>query len=292
VRKSGNCDTGYSCAYQFNMAWSGPTTPVSPESNPRLVFERQFGSGGPGERRAHLKARQQQERSILDFVMNDATEIERQINARDKQKLDEYLTAVRDIEKRIADAERFGDTPDPSVETPSGIPPQFAAHIQLMFDMMLLAFQTDSTRIATFLLANDGANRAFPEIGIPEGHHFLSHHRNNGEMMEKVAKIDLFYMQQLGAFLEKMDATKDTDGNSLLHNSMIVYGGGIADGNRHSHVNLPVILAGAAGGSLKPNKYATFGSVPMSNLFLSLAGRMGVTGLQRFGDSTGRVEGI
>jgi hypothetical protein len=292
VRRSGNCDSGYSCAYQYNLAWQSPTTPVAPEPNPRLVFERLFGAGSPGQRRNSLKLRQQQQRSILDFVRDDAASLDSELGNRDKQKLDEYLTSVRDIEKRIADAEQFGDSPDPSMPTPDGIPPSFRDHIQLMFDMMLLAFQTDSTRIATYLLANEGSNRAFPEIGIPEGHHFLSHHRGAQDMMDKVAQIDLFYMQQFAAFLEKLEATKDVDGTSMLHNSMIIYGSGNSDGNRHTHVNLPILLAGAGGGTLTPGRYVKFGGKPMSNLYLSMADRLGVPTLPRFGDSTDRLAGI
>ena len=292
VRRSGNCDSGYSCAYQYNLAWQSPTTPVAPEPNPRLVFERLFGAGAKGERRNSLKLRQQQQRSILDFVREDAGNLDAQLGNRDRQKLDEYLTSVREIEKRIADAERFGDSPDPSVETPDGIPPSFKEHIQLMFGMLLLAFQTDSTRVATFLLANEGSNRAFPEIGIPEGHHFLTHHRNQKDMIDKVAEIDLFYMQQFAGFLEKLEATKDVDGSSMLHNSMIVYGSGNSDGNRHTHVNLPIILAGGGGGTLTPGRYVKFDAKPMSNLYLSMADRLGVTRLPRFGDSTARLTGI
>src|SRR5213594_1566468 len=280
VRKSGNCDSGYSCAYQFNLSWRSPTAPVAPEPNPRLVFERLFGSGSPGERRESFKRRQAQQRSILDFVLDDAGAMDAGLGSKDRQKLDEYLSSVREIEKRIQDAERFGETPDPSVDTPPGIPPTFQEHIRLMYDMLLLAFQTDSTRVATFLLANEGSNRAFPEIGIAEGHHFLTHHRNKQEMIDKVAGIDLWYMKQFARFLERMEQTKDVDGNSLFHNSMIVYGSGNADGNRHTHVNLPVILAGGGGGSLTPGRFARFGGVPMTNLLLSLADRMGVSGVE------------
>src|SRR3989441_2282077 len=250
VRKSGNCDSGYSCAYQYNLAWRSPTQPIAPEPNPRLVFERLFGGGAPGERGKSLKTRQEQQRSILDFVLEDARSLQRQLAPRDQQKLDEYLGSVREIEQRIERAERFGETPDPAVDTPPGVPPGYQEHVQIMFAMMQLAFQTDSTRIATLLLAHDGSNRAFPEIGIPEGHHYLSHHKNNQDMMEKVAEIDLWYMKQFAAFLEKLDQTRDVDGNSLLHNSMIVYGCGNADGNRHTHDNLPIILAGGGGGTL------------------------------------------
>jgi len=292
VRKSGNCDSGYSCAYQFNLSWRSPTAPVAPEPNPRLVFERLFGSGSPGERRDNLKRRQLQQRSILDFVLDDAGAMGAKLATKDKLKLDEYLSSVREIEKRIEAAEKFGETPDPSVDTPPGIPPSFQEHIRLMYDMMLLAFQTDSTRVATFLLANEGSNRAFPEIGIPEGHHYLSHHQNKQDMITKVAEIDLFYSRELARFLEKMDQARDVDGNSLLHNSMILYGSGNADGNRHTHANLPLVLAGGGGGSITPGRFAKFGGKPMSNLLLSMADRLGVQGVDRLGDSTGRLEGV
>ena len=196
---------------------------------------------------------------------------------------------MREIEKRIQKTERFGKTPDPSVTTPSGIPGSYEEYIQVMFDMLILAFQTDSTRIGTFLMANEGSNRAFAEIGIPEGHHYLTHHQNKQEMIDKVAQIDLFYLQQFAKFLHKMEQTPDVDGKSLLHNSMIVYGSGNADGNRHSHVNLPVLLAGSGGGALTPGRFVKHGGVPMSNLLLSLADRMGAQGVERLGDSTGRL---
>jgi len=293
VRKSGSCDSGYSCAYQYNLAWRSPNTPVAPEPNPRLLFERLFGAGSPGERKANMKRRQEQQRSILDFVRDDARSLEGQLGHRDKHKLDEYLNSVREIEKRLEQADRFRETaPDPAIDTPAGIPPSFEEHIRLMYSMTVLAFQSDSTRVATFLLANEGSNRAFPEIEISEGHHYLSHHRNNEEMMNKIAEIDLWYMKQFAWFLEKLEETKEPDGSSLLENSMIVYGSGNADGNRHTHVNLPVILAGGGGGSLTPGRHVKFSPTPMSNLLLSLADRIGATGVERLGDSTGRLEGI
>jgi hypothetical protein len=293
VRKSGNCDSGYSCAYQYNLAWKSPSTPVPPEPNPRLLFERLFGSGPHGQRADSLKRRRQQQRSILDFVLEDAGELGRQLTAADRRKLDEYLGSIRDVEKRIAQAERLGEaTPDPDVETPVGVPPNYEDYVQLMFDLLVLAFQTDSTRIATFLLANEGSNRTFPELAIAEGHHSLTHHQNKAEMIEKVAQIDLWYTTQLGRFLTKLEQTKDIDGRSLLDNSMIVYGSGNSDGNRHTHVNLPVLLAGGGGGSLTPGRFVNHGSVPMSNLFLGMVERMGVHGLERFGDSTGRLDAI
>jgi hypothetical protein len=292
VRKSGSCDSEYSCAYQYNLSWRSATTPMAPEPNPRLVFERLFGAGLPGQRGSNLKLRQVLQRSILDFVLEDARSIEKKLSIRDKQKLDQYLTSVREIEGRIEKAERFKDVPDPSVETPSGIPPTFQEHIRIMFEMLVLAFQTDSTRISTFLLANEGANRAFPEIGIPEGHHYLSHHQNKEDMMDKIAQIDLWYMKQFAWFIEKMDQTKDVDGKSLLHNSMIVYGCGNADGNRHTHTNLPIILAGAGGGTLTPGRFAKFSNMPMTNMLLGLGEKMGVKNVERLGDSTGRLDAI
>jgi hypothetical protein len=291
-RGSGSCDSGYACAYQYNLAWSSPTTPMAAEVNPRLVFERLFGSGSHGERRANLKQRQAEQRSILDFVQAEAKGMGRRLEARDREKLDEYLTGIREIETRIAKAERFGTSVDPDLATPSGVPADYGQHTELMFDMMALAFQTDSTRVASLLLAHDGSNRSFPEIGVSEGHHDLSHHFNTEDKIRKVAEIDLWYAKQFAKFVGKLAATKDVDGRSLLHNSMIVYGGGNADANRHTHSNLPIVLAGAGGGTLNPGRYVKHGSKPTTNLFLSLADRMGVSKLERFGDSTGRLAGV
>jgi hypothetical protein len=293
ARRSGNCDSGYSCAYQFNLAWRSPTTPVAPEANPRLVFERLFGSGTPAERKANYQFRQQQQHSILDFVLDDARTLQKDLGGRDREKLDDYLTSVRDVERRIQMAEKtFGDPANPDVDTPAGIPKEFKDHIALMFSMLTLAFQTDSTRVGSLLLAHDGSNRPFPELEISSGHHDLTHHMGNPEKLDKVGQIDRWYMEQFAAFLEKMEATKDIDGNSLLYNSMIVYGCGNADGNRHTHVNLPLVLAGAGGGSLTTGRYVKHNSKPCCNLFLSMLDRMGVEKIDRFGDSTGRLENL
>ena len=292
VRKSGRCDSGYSCAYLYNLSWASPETPAAPEPNPRLVFERLFGQGAPSERRANFMERQQTQKSLLDFVREDTKSLERQLGYNDHQKLEEYLTGVREIEQRIQRAEGFGELPDPHAETPAGIPSDYGAHMDIMYDLLAMAFQTDSTRIATLLLAGDGTNRAFPEIGIPEGHHYCSHHRMNPELMDKVAQIDLYYMQHFARFLGRLNEMKDVDGSSILQNSMVVYGCGNADGNRHTHDNLPVILAGGGGGTLQQGRYADMGSVPMSNLFLSMADRMGVKKLQRIGDSSGRLANV
>lgn len=290
IRKSGGCDSGYSCAYQFNLSWKTPTTPMTPEPNPRLVFERLFGSPA-GKGAESIAARRAQQNSVLDFILEDSRSLHRDLSTKDRQKLDEYLTGVRDIEQRIERAENFEDLPRPDIEPPGGIPEDYGEHMNLMFDMLALAFQTDSTRIATLLLAGDGTNRAFPQIEIPEGHHYLTHQRDE-DKQAKVAQIDLYYMRHFARFLQKLDQTEDVDGQSVLHNSMIVYGCGIADGNRHTHDNLPVILAGAGGGTLETGRHIKAGSEPMTNLFLSMLDRLGVESLERFGDSTGRLRGI
>ena len=175
--------------------------------------------------------------------------MQRRLGSEDQEKLDQYLTGVREIESRIEKAEKFGDACDPDIDTPVGVPAEYAEYVQLMFDMLILAFQTDSTRIATMMLAHDGSNRSFDHIGISEGHHDLTHHQNRKDWIEKVADIDLWYVRQFAKFLEKLEATKDVDGKSLLHNSMIVYGSGNADANRHTHDNLPIVLAGSGGGT-------------------------------------------
>jgi hypothetical protein len=292
VRKSGVCDSGYSCAYQFNLSWRSETQPVAPESNPRLVFERLFGPGKGEERQKSFALRQERQKSIIDFVLEDAGALNRQLGRNDQQKLDEYLTGVREIEQRIQKAERFGPLPDPGVDAPEGIPSSYRDHIRLMMDMLVLAYQTDSTRVATFLLAHDGSNRSFRELGVPEGHHYLSHHQNDQAKIDKITKIDLFYVQQLAWFLKRMRETKDVDGKSLLDNSMLVYCSGLSDGNRHRHDDLPVIVAGRGGGKLNPGRHVNLGSnTPMTNLYVSLLHHLGAS-VERFGDSTGPVKTV
>ena len=287
VRKAGDCDSGYACAYVYNLAWRSAVQPLSPEHNPRFVFERLFGAGAPGERVANLKRRQQEQHSILDYVMQDAHALDTRLDGRDRQKLDQYLTSVREIEQRIENSERLA-VKNPSMNAPAGVPTSYKEHISLMFDMLLLAFQTDSTRVATLLVAREGSNRSFDEIGIAEGHHNLTHHQNKPEMIEKVKQIDHWYVQRLAEFLEKMDATKEFDGQSLLHHSMILYGSGNADGNRHTHANLPVVVAGSGGGKLKTGRYVKAESTPITNLYLTMADGMGAQGIETHGDSTGR----
>jgi hypothetical protein len=290
--RTGGCDSGYSCAYQFNISWSSPTTPMAAEANPRRVFERLFGQGAPGERQANLERQQQEDRSVLDFVLDDARTMQRRLDPQDRRKLDQYLTGIRDIESRIQRAERLGRAQDPGIETPAGIPTAYADHMQLLFDILILAFQTDSTRVATLLLAHDGSNRSFDQIGISEGHHDLTHHRNSQDRIAKVADIDLWYAQQFAKFLDKLNQVRDADGRTLLHNSMIVYGSGNADANRHTHTNLPVLLAGNGGGALKPGRFVKHGNKPLTNLFLGMGHTLGVPNLTRFGDSTAALTDI
>ena len=295
VLNVGTCDTEYACVYQHNLSWSTPTTPLTPEVNPRALFERMFGAGTPKERAQNLQVRQQQKRSVLDFIQSDLRSLTREVSGRDREKIDEYSTSVREIEERIQASEkaRAGRT-EPNIDAPdAGIPASYRDYIRLMFDMLHLAFQTDTTRVATFMIAGDGNNREFAEIGVNDGHHNLSHHGNRADWIQKVAIIDHFYITQLAYFLEKMAATKDVDGNTLLHNSQIVYGSGNSDGNRHLHTNLPVILAGRAGGTLNPGRYTKYNDEPVTNLFLSMMDRIGgAQPLERFGDSTGRLANI
>jgi hypothetical protein len=287
VRKSGECDSGYACAYEYNLAWQSSNQPLAPEHNPQFAFERLFGDGARNERVANLKRREYEQHSILDYVMDDAKALNTRLDGRDKQKLDQYLTSVREIEQRIAIAKTM-KVPNPDIDAPAGVPASYEEHVALMFDMLHLAFQTDSTRVATLLLAREGSNRPFNDIGISSGHHDLSHHKNTPDIIAKVQLIDKWYVTRLAAFLEKMQSTPDVDGRSLLDHSMILYGSGNADGNRHTHVNLPIVVAGAGGGAFRPGRYVKAKEQPITNLFLSMADAMGTERIESHGDSTGR----
>jgi hypothetical protein len=292
ARNAGNCDSGYSCAYQFNLSWRSETQPMSPEANPRQVFERLFGAGNPKERASSLGQRYASKKSVLDFVEQDAKALQKYLGRSDRHKLDEYLTGVREIERQIEKAESMGLPKDPGVPAPDGRPDSYKEHLRLMMDMMVLAFKTDSTRISTFLMAHDGSGRSFKEIGVNDGHHNISHHQRNPANLEKLAKIDLFYMEQLAYFLDKLKNTPDVDGKSLLHNSMIVYGGCISDGDRHNHNDLPIVVAGNAGGAFTPGRHVDLGEdVPLSNLYLRMLEEFGVNE-KRFGDSTGALRKV
>jgi hypothetical protein len=292
VRKAGHCDSGYSCAYQFNLSWRSENQPMTPESNPRAVFERLFGGGSAAERASSLGQRFAAKKSVLDFVAQDAKALQQRLGRNDRHKLDEYLTGIREIERQIEKAEALGLPPDPGVAAPTDQPGSYQEQLRLLLDMLVLAFKTDSTRIATFLMAHDGSNRSFQDIGVADGHHNLSHHQRNPKNLEKIAKIDHFYMTQFAYFLERLKNTPDVDGKSLLHNSMIVYGGCISDGDRHNHNDLPILVAGHAGGSFRPGRHVELGEdVPLANLYLRMLEEFGVKE-PRFGDSTASLRRI
>ncbi|MEP4079119.1 DUF1552 domain-containing protein [Haloferula sp.] len=287
VRKSGGCDSGYSCAYQFNISWKSETQPMTPESSPRAVFERLFGSGNAKERVASLQQRYASKQSLLDFIAEDAKDLNRVLGRNDQQKMDEYLTGVREIERQIEKIESMGLPEDPGVDGPADPGGSYKKHLRLLMDMQVLAFKTDSTRVSSFMLEHEGSNRSFGDIGISEGHHILSHHKRKEENLRKIAQIDRFYMEQFAYFLEKMEGTEDVDGNSLLHNSMIVYGSCLADGNRHNNDNIPVVLAGHGGGALNPGRHVDLAEdTPMSNLYVRMLREFGVK-QDSFGDSSG-----
>ena len=292
VRQSSNCDSGYSCAYQYNISWQSESTPMATENNPRLVFERLFGAGEPTERVKNFRNRMASQKSILDFVLADAKSMQKRLQRSDKRKLDEYLTGVRELETRIERSESFGDPKDPKMETPVGIPRSHVEYVNLMYELTAIAFQTDSTRVASLMLGHDGDNRSFDFIGVSEGHHELSHHQNKQERIKKIELIDRWYVEQFSKFLKRLDSIKDVDGNSVLHNSMVLYGSGNADGNRHTHDDLPIILAGNGGGELNAGRFVDHKGIPLTNLHVSLAEKMGVKSIDKFGDSDGTVSNL
>ncbi|MEM7011858.1 MAG: DUF1552 domain-containing protein [Verrucomicrobiota bacterium] len=291
-RRAGRCDSGYSCAYQFNFAWKTANLPMPPEIDPRLVFEKLFGAGVLGGTKEQRERRAKYNQSILDYVMEDAKSLQSKLGATDRSKIEEYLTGVRELERKIQQSEKFAQQLPDQSNMPAGIPRDFKEHIRLLYDLMAMGFQTDTTRVATFLVAHDGSNRSFNDIGVPEGHHYLSHHRNDKAKIDKLTKVDRFYVEQFAYFLEKLKSLKEGDGNVLDH-SMIVFGGGHSDGNKHDHDNLPIVLAGGGNGKLKPGRHVNFGAKPMTNLYLTMLDNMGVgSEVERIGDSTGRLQGV
>jgi hypothetical protein len=287
-RLVGNCDSGYSCAYSNSIAWKTPSTPLPPEINPRSVFERLFAGYESGEDAATRARRQRYNRSILDFVTEDTQRLEGKLGPTDRRKMDEYLTAVREIETRIQKAEQQKTDFAPPMGRPDGIPIEFADHSRLMFDLLAIAFQADLTRIATFMLGREGSTRAYREIGISDAHHPLTHHRGNPEMIDKVERINRYHMDQFGYFLSKLDDIKEGDG-TLLDHCMIVYGSGLSDGNRHSHDHLPCLVAGGAAGALRTGRHVMYpAETPMTNLYLAMLDRVGVKP-EKLGDSNGEL---
>ena len=288
--QAGNCDSGYSCAYSSNLAWRAENTPVAKEINPRLVFERLFTNGDPNESAESRARRNRYKKSILDFVAEDAKTLKNKLGAHDQHKLEEYFAGVREIEARLEQMERSGGVISiGGVKQPEGVPQNYADHIRLMGDMMVLAFQADLTRICTFMWANEGSNRSYKLVNVSEGHHDLSHHGRDPEKMKKIAEINKFHTTQLAYILEKMKSIREGDG-TMLDNSMIVYGSGISDGDRHNHDDLPILVAGRGAGTIKTNRHIVYPQdTPMTNLFLSMLDRVGVRA-ETIGDSTGRLQ--
>lgn len=289
-RMVGGCDSGYSCAYSNTLCWSSPTTPLPLETNPRAVFERLFGDGDTTDPAARATLARQN-KSILDFVRADAAKLGQTLGTDDKRKLTEYLESIREIERRIQKAEERSATgaPLPAFDQPAGIPPTFEEHIDIMFDLMTIAFQADITRVITLMIGREGGNRTYRSIGVPDAHHGLSHHFNDPAKIERLQKIDQHHVEQFGKFLGKLSKTTDGEG-TLLDHSMVLYGCSISDSNKHEHFNLPTVLAGHGAGRISGGRHIRYRKgTPMTNLFLNMLDIVGVKE-DKFGDSTGRIE--
>lgn len=283
----GQCDNGYACVYQNNLSWSTPTTPLPAEAHPRIVFERLFGDGGSAaDRLAELR----KESSLLDWVREDIARLQRKLGASDRVKVNQYLDTVREVERRIQKAEsEAADSRLPDLDRPVGVPAAYADHARLMFDLQVLAMQADVTRVITFQLARETSNRTYPEIGVPDPHHPVTHHGNNPEKLEKMAKINAFHVSLFAYYLEKLKATPDGDG-SLLDHSMILYGSGMSNPDLHDHTNLPILVAGGGAGKLKGARHIRYAEpTPLANLHLTLLEKAGVR-LDSFADSNGKVD--
>ena len=290
ARQAGDCDSGYSCAYTNNLAWRSETQPLPPVLDPRAMFERLFGKGAalnPEERARQTKYR----RSILDFVTGDTKKLQGDLGPTDRRKLDEYLSSIREIERQLEKAENDNAQVNPGMPKPYGVPADFAEHFRLMTDMITVAFQADMSRVVTFLVTREGTSRPYREIGIPDGHHPLTHHQGKQELLDKVTRINEYHMVQFAKWMEKLKSIKEGDSN-ILGNSMIVYGAGLSDGNRHTHENLPVMLVGGGGNSIKGGRRITYRKeTPISNLYLTMMDKMDVK-TEHFGDATGRIDGL
>ncbi|HUS34845.1 MAG TPA: DUF1552 domain-containing protein [Verrucomicrobiae bacterium] len=283
----GQCDNGYACVYQNNLSWSSPTTPLPAEAHPRIVFETLFGEGGnAAERKAALRKRA----SLLDAFNNDIARLKRNLGASDRDKVNQYLDTIREVERRIQRAEADATTnPLPDLDRPVGVPAAYADHARLMFDLQLLAMQGDVTRVLTFQLARETSNRTYPEIGVADPHHPLSHHGNDPDKIARMAKINAFHVSLFTEYLQKLKDTPEGNG-SLLDHSLILYGSGIGNPNIHDHVNLPIIVAGGAAGGMRGNRHIRYDKpTPLANLHLSLLDKVGVR-LDSFADSTGKLD--
>lgn len=284
----GQCDNGYACVYQNNLSWSSPTTPLPAEAHPRLVFEALFGEGGSkADREASLRRRA----SLLDFVKDDIDRLGRTLGPADRAKVNQYLDAVRDVERRIQKAAKdVAENPLPDLDRPVGVPAAYADHARLMFDLQVLALQGDVTRVISFQLARETSNRTYPEVGVSDPHHPLSHHGNDPAKIAKLAKINQFHVSLFAEFLAKLKATKEGSG-SLLDHSLILYGSGMGNPNVHDHTNLPILVAGGAAGGMKGGRHIRFDKpMPLANLHLTLLDKVGVR-LDKFADSTGKLDG-
>jgi hypothetical protein len=290
-KTGGECDHGYSCAYQSNLSWRSETTPVAKQVNPRLVFDRLFGSPAGREGGKDLAKGDRRNKSILDFVGEEAKQLTQTLGAADRRKVDEYLTGVRELEQRIDRARPAVDVGVAKYPRPLGIPADYQEHLRLLGDLLVLAFQCDLTRIITFVFANDGSNRSYRTVGVSDGHHDLSHHGGDFAKQEKIQKINQFHTAQLAVILQKLKSIPEGDG-TLLDHCMIVYGSGISDGNSHSHDDLPVLLAGKANGTVKTGRHLRLPKeTPLTNLYVSMLDRVGVT-VDGFGDSTGPLTSL
>ncbi len=290
ARLAGACDSGYSCAYSYNLAWKTEKQPLPPIADPRNLFERLFGSDVAESPAAHMR-RLALRRSILDQAGEETSRLSSKLGGGDRRKLDEYLTSIREIEKQVQRTEKEGVTIDPGIDKPFGVPSEFSAYFNLMTDMLLVAFKSDITRISTIMVGREGSTRAYPEIGVADGHHPLSHHQGNQEMLAKIRLINQFHMKLFAGFLQKMKETPEGDSN-LLDQSLIVYGSGLSDGNIHTHDQLPVLLCGRGGNFVSPGRHLVYQrETPVSNLFATMIERVGVRG-EQVGDSTGRLVGL
>jgi hypothetical protein len=288
--ESGTCDVGYACAYTNTISWRGPTTPLPMEHNPRAVFERLFGDSGSTDPTARL-ARIQSDRSLLDSLTEKISRIQRKLGPRDVAQLTEYLDAVRDVERRIRKAEEQNAQELPVISQPVGVPSTFDEHAKLMFDLQVLAYQCDLTRVITFMMGREFSGRTYPEIGVPDAHHPTSHHQNDPEKLAKLTKINTYQAVQFAYYLEKLRSTSDGDG-SLLDHMMIIYGAGMSDSNAHSPVNLPILLGGGGAGQLKGGRHVRYSrDTPLANLHVTLLDKLG-THVDRIADSSGVLEGL
>ncbi len=288
---AGNCDSGYTCAY-MSMSWRSPSSPLPAEINPRTVFERLFGEGDSTDAASRM-ARLENQKSVLDYVTSSLSKLQSRLGAGDKRKIEEYLDAVRDIERRIQLAEEQNLTMQlPQMDRPSSVPDDYAQYAKLMIDMQVVAWQTDMTRIASFMLGRDGSNRAYREIGISDGHHSISHHQGDAERVEKLIKIDEFHTAMFAYMLKKLKETPDGDG-TLLDHSLVVFGSSLSESNQHTHDDLPIVLAGTGNGQVKGNRHLVFPKeTPLNNLFLNMFDVAGMPHVEGFGDSTGRLTNL